>query len=170
MNSDPSSADAGFTAYSAFIKTELEAQKERKASLEQRALNVITTSGVLVSLLFGLAAVITSQEGFVLSDRARDWLAGALFFFVGAALAALVVNAPLRYRYVRADDLVKGLNERWGDSLRSAERTVARTRVDLYRVHLAKNQLKGKILLGAMGAEVVGIACLAYAVLVVMAD
>ena len=47
----------GRAIYSDYIKEQLDAQEARKISLEQRGLAVITTSGVLVTLLFGLTAL-----------------------------------------------------------------------------------------------------------------
>lgn len=52
---------AGLVVYGEFIKDELEVQDKRKASFEQRGLAVITTSGVLVTLLFALAALSTKS-------------------------------------------------------------------------------------------------------------
>jgi hypothetical protein len=43
--------------YGPLINAQVEDEQARKTSLEQRGLAVITTSGVLVSLLFGLGAI-----------------------------------------------------------------------------------------------------------------
>src|SRR5215212_326740 len=72
----------GFRAYGEFVKDELAAQDQRKASFEQRGLAVITTSGTLVTLLFALSALATKDsQTFALPDAARRWLNGALVFF-----------------------------------------------------------------------------------------
>ena len=47
----------GRAIYADYIKEQQEAQEARKVSLEQRGLAVITTSGALVTLLFGLTAL-----------------------------------------------------------------------------------------------------------------
>ena len=53
----PPPIDGGRSIYADFIKEQLDAQEARKVSLEQRGLAVITTSGALVTLLFGLTAL-----------------------------------------------------------------------------------------------------------------
>ena len=47
----PDAANDGSEVFGAYIQKELDRQIERKASLEQRALSVITTSGALVAAL-----------------------------------------------------------------------------------------------------------------------
>lgn len=84
-------ASSGTSDYGDFIKDELDVQDQRKASFEQRGLAVITTSGVLVTLLFALAALSTKRATtFVLPHAARTWLFVALVLFFLSALAALL--------------------------------------------------------------------------------
>ena len=52
----------GRAVYGEYIKEQLNAQEARKNSLEQRGLAVITTSGALVTLLFGLTALTCRSE------------------------------------------------------------------------------------------------------------
>jgi uncharacterized membrane protein len=98
--------------YGAFLDAELKAQDARKASFEQRGLAVVTTSGVLVTLLFALAGLSTeAKQTFALPQNARAWLAAALVAFVLAAAAALATNLPLSYQAVEADDVKGRLKE-----------------------------------------------------------
>jgi hypothetical protein len=69
-------------------------QDERKFSLEQRGLAVITTSGTLATLLFGLVALATKSNDFRLPVRASGPLAVALGAFAAAALLALLTMHP----------------------------------------------------------------------------
>lgn len=87
----------GSEVYADFIKSMLDAEDSRKSSLEQRGIGVITTSGALVTLLFGLTATITSAKTFTLPPAARDWLTPAAILFVAAAAAGILVNVPLFY-------------------------------------------------------------------------
>src|SRR5438876_2404695 len=48
--------DAG-SVYADFIEKELDDQRASKTSMEQRAVAVVTTAGVLVTLLFGFASL-----------------------------------------------------------------------------------------------------------------
>ncbi len=158
----------GRAVYSDYIQAELEAQDARKASFEQRGLAVISTSGLLVSLLFALAALVTSRTGYVLPDGARRALYVALFLFVLAAVAALVVNAPLKYKYVKAAELRRAVTSLWDDTEAVAQSNVAHTRVDAYERLLARNQLKGRILIAAIGAEVAAVGIVAFAIGIIL--
>lgn len=58
------SAERGSSIYAAYVNEQLAAQDSRKTSIEQRGIAVITTSGTLVSLLFGLVAVLTAADDY----------------------------------------------------------------------------------------------------------
>jgi hypothetical protein len=82
----PTIEDSGVGVYGAFVDAELRAQDLRKSSFEQRGLAVVTTSGVLVTLLFALAGLSTKSEPtFALPHTTRLWLVSALIVFVIAA-------------------------------------------------------------------------------------
>lgn len=94
------SASAGDRIYRELIEAELDDQDARKASFKARAVGVITSSGAIVTLLFGLAAVTTKADDFKLNDAARRWLGASLGVFLLAVLLALAVNVPWRlYSY-----------------------------------------------------------------------
>ena len=156
--------------YAEYIKAELDLQHERKASLEQRGMAVITSSGALVSLLFALGAVITGAEDFSLPSGARAWLYAAVVLFVAAALGALFTNAPLKYVTVTPDALRASMKEHLGDSEERAHKNVALTRVKVFEDTKRKNDLKGKVLLAAMAAEVLAVGCVAVAVGLVLME
>src|SRR5204863_5652630 len=55
------SEEPGSSVLLDYLNDQLARQDARKVSLEQRALAVITTSGALVTLLFGLAALSSKR-------------------------------------------------------------------------------------------------------------
>src|SRR5580704_4085073 len=77
------------------ITRELDAQRAITASLQSRGLAVISSSGTLVTLLFGLSAVATTAE---------PPLYVAAVLLVAAAVAGIVTNAP---RSVKATALAR---------------------------------------------------------------
>lgn len=159
---------SGRTVYSNYIDAELAVQLARKASLEQRGVAVITTSGTLVSLLFGLVAVITGVEHYTPPSGARIWLYVGLGLFVVASVLALVVNAPLVYQTVKADELKRGVTELWSDDEATAQRNVALTRIKVFGDTKTKNDIKGVVLIAAMVAEVGAVACVGAAVRLIL--
>ena len=139
----------GSEVYTDFIKSMLDAEDSRKSSLEQRGIGIITTSGTLVTLLFGLTTAITGAKAFTFPPAARDWLAPAAILFVAAAAAGMVVNVPLFYGKieVRRTDL----ETVWQDDAPDARAAV--TAVRLERVHAGQsvNNVKAWILvIGAL--------------------
>jgi len=82
---------------------------QTKASLEQRAITVITTSGVLVTLAFGFAAAITKAQNFKnFTEEERVLLVAALSLFCIAALIALLINVPKSYDSPAISDMLAG--------------------------------------------------------------
>jgi len=161
---------SGVAVYGAFVDAELKAQDARKSSFEQRGVAVVTTSGVLVTLLFALAGLSTQASStFVLPHSARAWLVAALISFVCAAVAALATNVPLQYEAVKADQIKSRLDEKPIRSVDRAERDVAATRVKALEDAKRKNGIKGNLLFAAIGLEVLAVALVGVAVCIVIA-
>jgi hypothetical protein len=159
-NAEPS----GSSVYAAFIAGLLEEQDARKASLEQRALAVVTTAGALVSLLFGLVALISEADGFTLPRSAHGPLGVGLALFVGAGVLALVVNVPLIYTNADPEAIARILDRYWSDSVSDAEMRVAATREKMFKAAQDANELKAWLLVGALTLEVLGVVAVAIAV------
>lgn len=159
----------GATLYAAYIKEQLAGQDARKASIEQRGTAVITSSGVIVSLLFGLVALLTGAEDYQLPDGAEPWLFAALVAFACAAIAAIITNAPLSYRGPTAAQmrgLVRGST--WEENVADAERRIAATNAGVLARAKSRNSFKGYVLLLAISAEVLAVFFLALATRVVI--
>ena len=168
----PATPDEGGRAiYADYIKEQLEAQDARKLSLEQRGLAVITTSGVLVTLLFGLTALSVRREStFDIPDTAAALLIVALVFFVLAALCAIVTNLPRSHEAVTVDALRGAVKERWADSEAVASEMVALTRLKMLASAKKNNDAKGIALVIAMSLEILAVALVGAAVGFVLWD
>lgn len=156
---------SGYAAYATFVKDELDAQDARKSSFEDRGITVITTSGALATLLFGLAALSTKKSPtFSLPDPSGTLLAIALVFFVAAAILALMTNAPRSYEAATAEGLRKRVKmaPMWDEN--EAERDIALTRIKALEDAKVKNTHKGRLLLGALALEVVAVGFVAVGV------
>jgi hypothetical protein len=160
--------DRGSTVYSEYITEQIAEQDARKESVEKRGLSVITTSGTLVSLLFGLVAVLTGADNYSLPTGAEPWLAMALVFFLIAALAGIVTNMPLLYLAVEVPELKSLLDSFWADGPEIAEKRVAATQLKVLARARSMNGMKGWILVGAVASELVAVAALALAIWVVL--
>jgi hypothetical protein len=159
----------GYDAYGQFVEDELAAQDARKASFEQRGIAVITTSGVLVTLLFGLAELSTKQsQTFALPHTARTWLQIGLALFFLSAVGALVANAPLIYQVVGAESIRQRLREDPPRTASAAAKDIAFTRADALESAKKQNSAKGWALAIAMLCEALAVGCVAVAISVIL--
>jgi hypothetical protein len=155
----------GGAAYAEYIKDEEEHQEARKQSIEQRGVSVITTSGVLVTALFGLTALSTKKKPtFHLSHSAEILLIVALILFFLAAIAALFTNLPRSYRAVTPAGLRTAVDNRWDESVFEAQKMIAKTRLKTIRRSQELNQVKARVLAVSMALEAAAVAFVAAAV------
>jgi hypothetical protein len=160
---------SGIASIADYTKEQLEAEDKRKASFEQRGLAVVTTSGALVTLLFGLAALSTrSKSTFELESAARLPLVLALGLFVAAAIFALLTNWPLNYEWVDPCDVRRSLGKKPPPSEQRAAKDIALTRLSVLEAAREKNALKGRLLIIALTLEVLAVTGVAVAIAIVI--
>ncbi|MGH7687545.1 MAG: hypothetical protein ACREN2_12125 [Candidatus Dormibacteria bacterium] len=93
----PSLGSVAGSSHQKLIEDALAEERVSKASLEQRSLAVITTSGVVATLLFGLAAFAKQSEKVALGTPEIQLIIGALAAFLLAAATALWIIRPRPY-------------------------------------------------------------------------
>jgi hypothetical protein len=168
-NADESPPDeSGYSVLAGYAQKHLERQDARKSSLEQRGLGVITTSGVLVTLLFGLAALSTKAQTFALPKSAGYFLVLALVLFFAAAITAILTNVPLEYDELQVERLYHALAGNAPVSRAEAERRNARTDLEIVQSAKDLNEAKARLLLWAMGLEIAAVAAVAVAIGIVV--
>lgn len=161
-------ADAG-SAYGQLICDQLTDERGRKTSLEARGINVITTSGTLATLLFGLTAGLTAGANFRLPAGAKLPLVLALAAFVAAAAGGLATNVPLRYQQATPQGLAKLVDAAyWTAPPLIGQLRVAEAQVKLLTAARSANNLKVRILIAAVACELLAIIFLAWAVAVIL--
>lgn len=158
------SQESGFTTYATFIKAQVDAEEARKTSIEARGITIITTSGALVTLLFGLSALFTGAEGYVPPGEVDDLLYGALALFVLAGLAGLVTNVPLLYENVKPTELQRVVRDLWADPSDRASKRISATYVKFVYRAQKLNQIKAYVLLFGLLFQIVAVVLVALAV------
>jgi hypothetical protein len=152
------------TAYAQLIADQLAEERGRKASLEARGVTVITTSGTLATLLFALAAGLTSASKFRLPQAARLPLVLALCAFSVAAVLALLANIPLRYKEPTPRGLARLVAARfWAATPDVGQLRVAEAQVIALAAARAANRLKMWLLLSAICSEILAVFILTWA-------
>lgn len=164
------SDDFAGSAYSSLIKEQLEQERARKQSLEQRGLAVVTSSGTLVTLLFAVGALATEAKGLQLPQDSRVLMILALLFFAGAGILGILTNRPDIYLEVETEWLRKTLNPiAWGyKDVPLGMRRSAEARVRSIESFRERNPKKVKLLVGAIACEVIAVAFVAVGVVLLL--
>ena len=162
---DASQAKPGSAIYADYFAKQLDREGERKASLEARGVLVVTTSGVLSTILLGLATLTKKKDAaFALPDSARWWVVAALVLLTLAVAGAIVTNFPFQSDEADVDGLRKLVAESWADSPSEAERTVAINRLSVLSSARHVNGIRAWLLFGAMVCELLALVAIAVAV------
>lgn len=146
--------------FAELIEANLERQAGRKASLEQRGLAVVTTSGSLVTLSFGFAAFIRA-DGSELTTATSVLLALAMVLFVAAAALGLAVNSTRHYEYLSTKSLASLCTaELWRSDALEATRQISAMQVRILERARENNASKARSLRRAVITELAAIAAL----------
>ncbi|MET9386912.1 hypothetical protein ABZY09_39270 [Streptomyces sp. NPDC002928] len=155
--------------YLAAAKDQVGDERSLKASLEQRALLVITTSGALVALQFAIAAVRTRVQAFAVPGIAVTLLIASLCLFVLSAGSALAINLPVPQLVVPPATLEDHFAEGWN------ERELHRVLISQHETEIAVlgslravNRRKAALLNVALAAELLAVALIAVAVAITL--
>jgi hypothetical protein len=143
--------------------------RENRTSLEQRGVAVVSTSGILVALLFGFSTIARRSADIHIAQSARLWFYLALRAFALATATALLVAFPWRVEATRTAALEGVLRDRWNDPESPARRRVAVTRLKLYATYRRANRRKGLLLALAILSEVAAVMLLGSAIGLVIA-
>jgi hypothetical protein len=153
----------------ALITKELERAQATTASLQARGLAVITSSGTLATLLFGLSALATQAQDFRLSGRVTVPLTAAAVFLVLAAIAGIATNAPRQRHAVGLDGLTRLLDdELWFAQAQKAVQSTARAQLAIAAAARRVNHTMARYLLAGIALEICGVACIAWAVVAIL--
>lgn len=157
---EPSPLDSvAGSLHAALISEQVAEERERKGSLEQRTLAVITTSSALATLLIGLAAFARQAHNLHLDTATRWLIVGAATAFLVAAILSLAVIAPRDYKEASPKALDERImRDRWISTDVVEE---ARQNAVLYyhTLKLARdlNGCKARLLFFAVSAEVAAV-------------
>lgn len=151
------------TVYAAFVDARLKVERDRRAGLESRAANVVTSSAALVSLVFALVAVVLGKDHTVASG-ARWGVIVALALFAVAGIFALVAGMLRRYTVPDDATLNTALGEHWTDTETTARLTCAWLDLDTLLTLRRGNNQKTWWLDWALRIQLIAAITLAFAV------
>jgi hypothetical protein len=150
-------------AYAALIADTLAGQRARKESFERRGFSVITSSGVIASVLLGISAVVVSGENKP-PGLARWAFVSALVLFATAFVLGIVANIPRSHQQTRSEHLRPLLEDRfWLGRSAVGKFRSTEVRVSMLEWSEGVNDKLGHVLIVALVAELLAILAVAVA-------
>jgi hypothetical protein len=160
-------SDQGQT-YLAFIEGELKAERERRAAYDARGQALVTTSGALVTLLAGLAAVVKGGTTIRISPGTLAVVVLALVLFVCAAACGIAAGWNRHYALATYRTLHRMLNEHWTDDEVDARNNVATLHSLTVRTLRQANAFKAACVTVGLVAQVLALVALGVSVVLVL--
>jgi hypothetical protein len=160
----------GTKEYAAFIKELLDAEVARGATMETRAVAIVTASGTLVTLLLALAALVTRVTTFQVPVAALVFAGISAGLFAVSACCAMLAVTPRRAWGLKPDCLGSELWKRWADKDDDAVAKTTATRLALWQQENTLTQRKAVAVFTAAVFQFGAVAALAIAVFVVLAS
>jgi hypothetical protein len=158
--------------FAEFLANELKSERERRATLDQRGIAVVTSSSTLVTLLSGLVAFIGLRGGTPKPGIATlVALALSLLSFVIAAFYGLATNRSQTYtslderslRLLREDDA-------WNLPPNRARWLIYGENVTMMQMLRSGNNQKSRLVNRALSAQLSALAFLALTILIGVID
>jgi hypothetical protein len=168
------------SVYAEFVAGELEREFERRRTLDQRGISVVTSSSTLVTLLAALAAFMAARPtGTSTATTAAATLGTArptgtsvatfglaLMSFVVAALLGLLANRSRAYQVLDEESMLSLRQEdAWNLSADEARWLIVGRQVDTLTSLRAGNFLKSRLVNRALMAQIAALALLAIAII-----
>jgi len=163
----PTSDPGGGEIYAAFIKSQLDYEQSRRSALEARASSIITSSGVLVTLLFGLVAVITKATNFRLPQDSHVWLVAAVLMFV-VATGISIVMPLLAFPYATPEFDSHQITQVWTHSTSIASANIAKAQLVSISTARQSNRHRALLIFYAGVFELLALITLAVAVILII--
>jgi len=90
--------------YAAFVGRELDAERDRRKTLDARGVTVVTVSASLITLLAAVGAFVSGQTGFTLPKTTIWPLTVTLAAFAVAALWGIATTYPYTYGVAKEEE------------------------------------------------------------------
>jgi hypothetical protein len=154
--------------YLAFIEGELKAERERRTALDGRGQTLVTASGVLVTLLSGVSALVQSGVKSPVPPLAIGLELLALVLFLLAAVSGIVAGWNRCYAVAAPSTHSRMLAEHWTDSEVDARNQVATVHAMTVRTLREANRLKAACVSAGLVLQVLALGPFAAAVVVIV--
>ena len=149
------------TTYTEFVRAELQAENERRKSVNDRAGSALTSAGGLVTLVLAVFTVLTGTETVVLAGPAKRFLAAALLALLACGFCAVMAGLPWRFDVADAGTLQAMIDAHWGDDEVDARNITADLNTRVMLSLRSGTAIKVRFLMGAAACQLIAIGALA---------
>jgi hypothetical protein len=115
--------------YAPFVEQELKSERERRSTLDTRGQTVVTTSGVLITILSAVTAIAVNRKVLVAPGAVRYSILSALACFIIAVFFGILATINFKYHVASKSTLLRLPREHSADSREVAERNIVATNV-----------------------------------------
>lgn len=122
--------ETALAAFAELISEQLTEERATRTSLEQRGVNLVTTSGAFTTLVLGVAALVGEDK---LVDASRWLLVLSLVAFVVAAVLGVLVNKPVDVEESSETSLRSALDKHADKTFFAGQKAAAENRLLLIR-------------------------------------
>lgn len=137
-----------------FFFDEVKSERDRRASLEQRGLGIISFSGLLIGLLLNASRDVGISNWPTVS---ATLLLAALTTLVVSALFGLLCALPRSYGGIKYKKMKEILEKYWGEPDFVSSRRIGAVHISMMKTSLELNLVKARYLRLAVGAAALGI-------------
>ena len=158
------SPDIAGAVLAQMVREQLDQERRRKDSVELRGMAVITSAGVLVGLLLGLAGVAGTALIQSLPALAKWSALLALFLFAAAAVLGLLTNWAYKQQEPDIEQLQGLVDSHWSASAQAAAKYVAQSYLGSIASYREQGNKKATQLIRALTLEALAIVAMGVAV------
>lgn len=141
---------------SELVRNQLEIVRARRTSLESRAVAVISSAGVLVTLQLALVTAFSGQQD--LSGLSRLLVGVSSTFLALSCLGAILVNLPRQSHDLDPDSIEHAIDfDHWSAPSYEASRVIVRARLTVLKSEDCAAQRQALCLMAAFVCEMAGV-------------
>lgn len=155
--------------YASLIKERLTEERARKASLEQRGTGIVTTSGILVTLVFAVATFSLGTDDPTIPSMAYWAIALGLVLLVTGGVLGILINRPRGYQEPDLPTLRELLtDEIWKADPVDGQQSAAEVMLDVISTAGHNNDKKAKLLAWGLEVELAAVVTIVVAIVAIL--
>lgn len=157
----------GVLSRASLVNQEWARELDRKESLEKRGITVITTSGVLVTLIFAFSGAVAKGHhfgNFTLAEKIL--IAIALAFFLFSGVFGIATNTPRTFAALRPETL-RGRSDQAAPQDPITEETLDQL-IEALRTSRLRNDTKARALALAIVLQVIAVLVIGVTIMIVI--